>query len=46
MITMKNENIEDIKAEIAEYIACFRLYLLYTFQIMNFRNFRRNNVIF
>jgi len=46
MIAVKNGNIEDIKAEIAEYIAYFRFYLLYTFQIMNFRNFRSNNVIF
>jgi len=41
IIAFKDGNIDDIKAEIVAYIAYFRIFILYFFQIMNFTSFRR-----
>jgi hypothetical protein len=45
LIALKDGNIDDIKAEIIAYIAYFRVYFLYFFQIINFTSFKRKNVI-
>jgi hypothetical protein len=45
LIALKDGNIDDIKAEIIAYIAYFRVYSLYFFQIINFTSFKRKNVI-
>jgi len=41
LLALKDSNIEAIKAKIVAYIAYFRLYIFYFFQIMNFTSFRR-----
>jgi len=45
LIAIKDGNIEAMKAEIVAYIAYFRLYIFYFFQIMNLASFGKKNVI-
>ena len=40
LIALKNGNIDNIKAEIEAYIACFRVYFFYFLRFLEFMSFR------